>query len=306
MAITSKRTIVSYALIVAAFALADQAMAQSGQNVTLTSDQVTAGSTPYREATTAFLKKLEPKIVGGKQASKGAYPWQVSIGVSWIADPYRAHFCGGTVYSATWIVTAAHCLDRVKPKDIIVSAGTHKLGQGGSRHNANRVVVKSDYNSNTFDNDIALIELLDPLSLGNEIKSIPLLSATDESNLLKIDTTLIVLGWGATTEGGKAVRDLRFAEVPFVERENCNRPLAYDGRISENMICAGVTSGGMDSCQGDSGGPLSVNAADGPKLAGVVSWGDGCARPNRVGVYARVAKYTNWIAACVANPVTCR
>jgi len=107
-------------------------------------------------------------------------------------------------------------------------------------------------------------------------------------------------------EGGRKVRDLRFVDVPFVARGACNRPLAYDGRITDNMICAGQAVGGQDSCQGDSGGPLTVNTQTTPKLAGVVSWGDGCARPNKVGVYARVANYAPWIAACIAKPSECK
>ncbi len=107
-------------------------------------------------------------------------------------------------------------------------------------------------------------------------------------------------------EGGNVVRDLRFLDsLPLVLRASCNGPLAYDGRITNNMICAGVQAGGMDSCQGDSGGPLTVSTTTTPKLAGIVSWGDGCARPNKVGVYTRVANYVDWVQQCVSGSATC-
>jgi secreted trypsin-like serine protease len=287
--------------------MAPSAGAQAARNIALSTSQPRGGSAPFREAVDRFLQRKEPKIVGGQVAPVGAYPWQVSLGVSWIADPYHAHFCGGTVYSASWIVTAAHCLEDTPPRDVIVTAGTNTLSTNGTRRNVNRIIVKSDFNRPTrWDNDIALIELFDPLPLGEAIKAIPVLTSAEELNLLKPDMPVVVVGWGATTEGGKKVRDLRFVEVPFVDRATCNRPLAYDGKITTNMLCAGQAAGGQDSCQGDSGGPLTVNTLTAPALAGVVSWGEGCARPNKVGIYARAANYVNWIAACVARPTECK
>jgi secreted trypsin-like serine protease len=272
------------------------------------SDLAISGSEPYRDAVERFMKRQDPKIVGGKVASAGAYPWQVSLGVSWIADPYRAHFCGGSVYSASWIVTAAHCLENTPPKDVIITAGTHLLGvgAGSSRRNVKRIIVKSNFDSKTMDNDIALMELSEPLDLEPTIQPIPLVSSANEGTLLQNGTQLVVIGWGATQQNGKPVRDLRYADVPLVERATCNRPLGYDDQISTNMLCAGLAAGGVDSCQGDSGGPLTVGAPGAPRLAGVVSWGEGCARPNKPGVYTRVANYTSWVAGCVERPEQCR
>ncbi|HEY4955870.1 MAG TPA: serine protease [Gemmatimonadaceae bacterium] len=272
------------------------------------SGQSQEGSRPYRETVNRFLNHEDPKIVGGIPAPTGAYPWQVSLGVSWIADPYRAHFCGGSVISASWIVTAAHCLENTSTKDVIVTAGTHLLGSetGGARRNVKRIIVKSNFDPQTMNNDVALIELLEPLELDPAIQPIRLLSSAEEGGLLQKGTQLTVTGWGTTRQNGKPVRDLRYVEVPLVERATCNRPLAYDSQISVNMICAGVAAGGVDACQGDSGGPLTVGAATTPELAGIVSWGEGCARPNKPGVYTRVSSYSRWVAGCVARPESCR
>ncbi|HEV7858993.1 MAG TPA: serine protease [Pyrinomonadaceae bacterium] len=264
------------------------------------------GSVPYMETVRRFLDKQEAKIVGGKQAPAGAFPWQVSLGVSWIADPYYAHFCGGSVYSERWIITAAHCTEGLTPSKVIITAGTNRLVAEATRRNVKRIIVHKSYDTNTQNNDIALIELLDPLPMSDQIRAVPLLTPVAESSILTDGAFLVVTGWGVTQEGGGRVLDLRYLDdLPFVPRAFCNRPLSYDGRITDNMICAGVLAGGKDACQGDSGGPLTVQTETEPKLAGVVSWGDGCARPNKVGIYTRVANYVTWVSDCVSNSPTC-
>ena len=301
-----KKYVPTWATAVALMSMTLGSQAQQLPRNIAVGDLPIQGSVPYRVTVERYLKKEQPKIVGGQLAGSGAYPWQVSLGVSWIASAYQAHFCGGSVYNETWIVTAAHCLEGTPPKDVVVTAGTNVLGVGGSRHNVNRIIVKRDYVSGTHDNDIALVELVEPLILGTAVKPVALLTAQEEPQLLVKDTLLVAVGWGATQQGGQTVRDLRFVTVPFVERTSCNRPLAYDGQITSNMICAGVTSGGVDSCQGDSGGPLTVGTGTAPRLAGVVSWGEGCAKPSRVGIYTRVANYGTWVQSCVASPKTCQ
>jgi len=287
------------------FALVWGPRTATAQQTLITGDTI-GTSGPYKETVRRYLLRQEPKIVGGRKAPHGAFPWQVSVGVSWISDPYESHFCGGSIYSRTWIVTAAHCLEGLAPEKVTVTAGTHALGVGGVRVNARRLVVKSDYNRTTFDNDIAMIELMDPLPFGQNITPISLLEPGLEAETLREDAPLVVIGWGSTQEGGSVVRDLRYANILFVTQTICNGPIAYDGRITENMVCAGVPAGGMDSCQGDSGGPLTASANGAMWLAGIVSWGEGCARPNKFGVYTRSAKYGAWVGACVAKPDECR
>lgn len=260
------------------------------------------GSEPYREAVRRFLAREEPKIVGGRPAPEGAFPWQVSLSVSWIVDPYRAHFCGATIVSPTWLVTAAHCVEGLTPRDVSITAGTNWLGIGGIKVNVRRIIVHPEYVAAVSGRDIAIVETFDPLPLGEWIAAVPL-NQDDENPAPGIG--LVAVGWGATVQGGSTVRDLRFVEVPAVSSADCNRPLAYDGRIMPDMLCAGVMSGGMDACQGDSGGPLTVDTGSHPVLAGVVSWGDGCALPNRVGIYTRVSVFAGWIRQCLADPEAC-
>lgn len=269
------------------------------------SPQPKAGSEPYREAIRKYLAHEEPKIIGGKLAPPGTFPWQVSLSVASIPNPLYAHFCGGSVYSASWIVTAAHCVTGNATSDITVIAGTHKLGVGDVRAQLARIFIRTDYNSATKDNDVALLQLASPLHLGADIQPVPLVNGPAEDSVLRKNVTLFVVGWGATREGGKVVSALRYVALPFVARTDCNLPQAYNGRITESMLCAGMRSGTADACQGDSGGPLTVGTAISAKLVGIVSWGEGCGEPNKVGIYARVPKYSEWIATCVAKPEEC-
>ncbi|MDQ3559553.1 MAG: serine protease [Pseudomonadota bacterium] len=255
-----------------------------------------------------FLRNEEPKVVGGVPADEGEYPWQASLLVSWIADPTRAHFCGGSVIDAKWILTASHCLDGLSAQELHVAAGTNHLDQTVRRINARRLITHRKYAAPSFDNDVALVELLSPLSIGGTIQSIALLDANSENTVLIPDDEkkLWVTGWGATEAGGAVVKDLREVDVPFVTRETCNDPLSYNGEITENMICAGIAAGGQDSCQGDSGGPLITSPAqEKPRLAGIVSWGEGCAQPGKYGVYTRVTRFGEWISACMIGGTGC-
>ncbi len=262
------------------------------------------GSDDYKEAIDRYVNGELYKIVGGQPADPGQFPWQVSLGVSWIASPARAHFCGGSIYSSTWIVTAAHCLVRNRPEDVIVTAGTVDLNSGGQRVNVRRILIKDGYSNASNGSDVALMELMEPLKMGPQVKGISLLSE-EEATVLNEDAVLTTSGFGALFQGGNVVSRLQFVDVPFVITEICNAPQSYDGDITEDMICAGQAEGGIDSCQGDSGGPLVLGAGTNPVLAGIASWGIGCGEPLKFGVYTRVATYVDWIDACVSGRSEC-
>lgn len=103
-----------------------------------------------------------------------------------------------------------------------------------------------------------------------------------------------ITGWGRNKPiGGSSPVTLQQASVPIVGRNSCE--WAYLGRIHDSMICAGLDRGGIDSCQGDSGGPMVCEEGGRFYLQGVTSWGQGCARPNKYGVYARVKYVIGWL-----------
>jgi secreted trypsin-like serine protease len=264
------------------------------------------GSPDYLETMRAFLAGELRKIVGGEPAEPGQFPWQVSLGVSWIANPAQAHFCGGSILNETWILTAAHCVDGNTAESIIVTAGTHDLTTGGERRNLKRILVKSDYVQADLGSDIALLELFEPLTLGDNISAIGRTTPDDEAATLNPDgPDLTTSGFGATRQGGRVSSTLNFVDVPFITSEECNAPLSYDGRITEQMICAGDPTGGRDSCQGDSGGPIVGTHEGKAVLVGIVSWGEGCALPLKFGVYSRLAVFAGWVDACLAGQQEC-
>ncbi|KAF3693267.1 Suppressor of tumorigenicity 14 protein -like protein [Channa argus] len=234
------------------------------------------------------------RIVGGQNAEEGEFPWQVSLQVK-----SYGHVCGATIISPQWLVTAAHCVqDDTKirfsqPGTWEAHLGLHNQQQIGSsvvKRNLKRIIPHPNYNSYTFDNDIALMELDSPVPYSEYIKPICMPAATHD---FPAGNTVWITGWGATREGGSAATVLQKAQVRIINSTVCNSLMG--GAITSRMLCAGVLTGGVDACQGDSGGPLSSPTGTRMFLAGVVSWGDGCARRNKPGIYTTVTKFRGWI-----------
>lgn len=266
------------------------------------------GSEPYREAIRRFNDKELPKVIGGTPAPPGAFPWQVSLTVASIPDPVRAHFCGASIYSDRWIVTAAHCVRSNAPEDITVVAGTQTLAASVERRAVRRILVNPQFDVFSKDHDVAVVELEQPLALGDRMQAIRLATAGEEASVIAGKVRLAVVGWGMTKEGGVIVRDLRFVRIPMVDRTICNKPFAHDGQVTLNMLCAGERLGAVkDSCRGDSGGPLSASLAGTTVLLGITSWTaeEGCGLPNKVGVYARASVLRDWVATCIADSDAC-
>lgn len=241
----------------------------------------------------------EEFIVGGEPAVEGAFPWQVALIGGDDAEGQRGQFCGGSIVAPEWVLTAAHCVDNFfvqkDPANLDVVAGTLKYADGGERVDATAIIVHPNWDDPSFDFDAALIKLSAPLKMG---AAISLAAANAE---IPVDFTVRVSGWGATTEGGAGSEDLLFVDVPAVTNETCNKPESYDGRVTDQMLCAGKSTGGFDSCQGDSGGPAVAEITDdGFTLVGVVSWGTGCARPLFYGIYTRVSTISEWVTETIA------
>ncbi|MFG3163357.1 S1 family peptidase [Streptomyces sp. NPDC048232] len=105
-----------------------------------------------------------------------------------------------------------------------------------------------------------------------------------------------VLGWGTTRENGSSSNQLRTATVPVVSDSDCGGSYGSDF-VASDMVCAGLPSGGVDTCQGDSGGPLIIGGV----LAGITSWGEGCARAGYPGVYSRLTTFSDQVTAQVTS-----
>ncbi|HEX6388665.1 MAG TPA: trypsin-like serine protease [Solirubrobacteraceae bacterium] len=232
---------------------------------------VLAGATPAAAA--------EPKIVGGTVSANGAYPAQAELEIERAGG---AALCGGTLVAFKKIVTAAHCVAGVSAQDVTVRLGSNELG-AGMAHAVEAVAVDPAYDDVTFAHDVAV------LTLAQAATQMPLALLDPASDVYEYDVNGRVLGWGATADGGPASAALREVDVPLVADLFCGAAQALGSAlIADVMICAGLAAGGKDSCQGDSGGPLMFNSDGMHKLLGVVSWGDGCALPDRYGVYTEL------------------
>jgi secreted trypsin-like serine protease len=231
------------------------------------------------------IKPLGRRIVGGEKVDIAQYPWQVALQFQ------GSFFCGGSIVSQKWILTAAHCFKFSKDaKDWRVKAGATNYVTGGVWSEVDRVKVHEKYNATTNENDIALVRVKSlPVGVG---KIIPRAQA---SLAIPISQPLEVTGWGATQESGEGSNVLLKATVPYTDSTLCNKSAAPNSRVSATMLCAGYKEGGVDSCQGDSGGPLVWKTPDGPVLVGIVSFGEGCARQLKYGVYTRVSAHYDWI-----------
>jgi len=231
------------------------------------------------------------KIVGGQAADKGEYPWQVSMQRSSWSGSY--HFCGGSIIDERTVVTAAHCIEGVSASSLQVVAGDHRLKSSEGTEqtvSVSRIISHRSYNSNTFSNDIAILKLATPLKFdGKNVAAVCLPTAHQEHT-----GYCTVTGWGALRENGGMPAILQEVAVPVVTDNQCRQTYGYT-RIVDSMMCAGYSHGTKDACQGDSGGPFVCEENGRFVLAGVVSWGNGCARPGYYGVYTQVSHFLSWI-----------
>ncbi|XP_027691433.1 transmembrane protease serine 4 isoform X4 [Vombatus ursinus] len=173
-----------------------------------------------------------------------------------------------------------------------VKAGTDHLYSRHPYLDVDKIFVFQFNNLHPRENDLALIKLKKPLVMSDTVRPICLPFFDEE---LAPDTPLWIIGWGFIKETkGKFSKTLQQAEVQLIDRNQCNHQDAYFGSVTENMLCAGVPGGGVDSCQGDSGGPL-MYFKERWQIVGIVSWGYGCGHHNIPGVYTRVSFFLNWI-----------
>ena len=269
------------------------------------------------------------RIVGGEVASAGAWPWQVALVELHDRGGGRGagfrQFCGGSVIAPRWVLTAAHCVDDLRPGDLQVLVGTSDLDRGGRFLGVRAIHVHEDYSTATEGNDIALLRL----ARAAGVAEVELPTAQRTGAVATPGTSATATGWGllrplqcksGTKPGAHRCRpqgggrghfvddltgepvklsDVRTSklmevELPLVGEETC-RAAYPDAAIDGRTVCAGLRRGGKDSCKGDSGGPLVVRDGDTWFQAGVVSWGWSCAKPGLYGVYTSVGAFEGWI-----------
>ncbi len=254
----------------------------------------------------AFAER-PPRIVGGNTTTISQHPWQAAL----VVDPDKAppglsdkdrFFCGGSLITRRVVLTAGHCIDGtdvenstdLDPDDVNVIVGRTTLTTDPATDEEflgpmTAVEHHPSFNSETFENDVGFIVLPTPGFTPASNKQVIRLAGSEDRTLWVPDSQTVVSGWGVTSEEGSTSDTLKEAVVPSLPSQTCASPDVYgEGFVTPIMTCAGFLEGGTDSCQGDSGGPLTTPKGNARRLIGVVSFGNGCARPGFPGIYARV------------------
>ena len=261
-------------------------------------------------APTGASAQVEPRVVGGGNATIEQYPWQVALvfdSKKVLGNAYQRQFCGGSLITRSIVLTAAHCVfdtdpddgSALDPADVDVVLGQSRLSTAppASLFGVQQVAYQSDFDSGfgpgqsaVPQNDIGYLVLAAPAA-ATTID----IAGPDEGALWDVNSREEVTGWGATAElgsGSSGSDVLQAATVPVMADYACAADYgAYFDSVS--MVCAGYPEGGVDTCFGDSGGPMQAPLLGGGyRLVGITSWGDGCAQPKAPGVYTRIAGET--------------
>uniref|UniRef100_A0A8C3W449 Complement C1s subcomponent n=1 Tax=Catagonus wagneri TaxID=51154 RepID=A0A8C3W449_9CETA len=244
----------------------------------------------------------EGRIYGGQNAKLGDFPWQVLL----LGETMAA----GALVSDNWILTAAHAVYEQKEdaSSLDIRMGVLKrLSPHYTQAWAEAIFIHEGYTHNAgYDNDIALIKLKNKAVIDSTVMPVCLPRKEAES-FMRTNDIGTVSGWGLTQKGFLA-RNLMFVDIPVADHQQCTA--AYEakpspgGRVTDNMLCAGLESGGKDSCKGDSGGALVFLDNETQKwfVGGIVSWGStNCGKADQYGVYTKVINYIPWIKNIINN-----
>ncbi|XP_034624252.1 serine protease 27-like [Trachemys scripta elegans] len=253
------------------------------------------------------------RIIGGQDAQEGNWTWQVSVQKYDDQKKEYRHHCGGSLISAQWVLSAAHCFDPSVPySQYRLVLGAHQLLPLSPKpvlSKVQKIIPHCSYNRTSFVADIALVRLKKPVESTQFIWPISLPGA---SRQFRVGNMCWVTGWGRVevTKPLPEPKTLQQLEVPIISTADCNdryntlkpnSPMGLE-RIKSDMICAGYMDSNKGFCNGDSGGPLACQQDGKWYLAGVVSWfmrrnvsGIVCSHPKFPGVFTRVTAYDSWI-----------
>ncbi|UJR08931.1 hypothetical protein I4U23_013183 [Adineta vaga] len=232
------------------------------------------------------------RIVGGSSARPHSWPWIVSIRQSNSFNDPGTMICAGSLINEKYVLTAAHCfyeINHLLLSNYFIVIGAHYINDTNSkRFQIQSIKIHENYDHNLFSYDIALIELSQKVNMKNSTVGSICLPPTASASYPSEKINSIAIGWGRLNENSSLSYRLQQVRLPIISNKNyiCSQ------QISDNLVhlCAGFIQGKKDTCQGDSGGPLMI--FDGKTstwhIAGITSYGSGCAQADYPGVYTRI------------------
>lgn len=240
-------------------------------------------------------------------------PWVVGI----IPGNMQSYACSGSIINDMYVITAAHCLyeqtrpfDRLQPSDVKVAIGDHDqystdddITDVTKIVDVEEMIIHPNYDIFGVKYDIALLKLSEPLSFEN--KAVRPVCLPLNANNMYTGMTATAAGWGMTDESATLQPALLMEVNVTILEPDCRGITINNMIITEDMICAGEDEGGKDACGGDSGGPLTVTMDGRYILVGLTSFGEGCARPDKPGVYTRITSFLDFIEENVSDGMFC-
>jgi transmembrane protease serine 9 len=266
---------------------------------------------PYSESHTP--RSLSSRIVGGNNADPTRFPYYTYVDIK--TDKGRFQ-CGGTLIHPDIVMTAGHCYQdfivegsKIYGMNVwvnVTSIDGGKTGYEYGRH-ALRAMMHPRYGYGSNTNDILLLQL------NATVLGVPLPRVARAGVSPATGTIVTAIGQGLVSENGPFSSSLQAVDVNIISYDDCNDADSYNGRVDPDvMICAGVAGGGKDACSGDSGGPLLIQGVfpQNDVIVGLTSWGEGCAEPEKFGVYTKVSSFFGFITRgicdlSVSKPSSC-
>lgn len=232
------------------------------------------------DVTGKFVDVVDWRIVGGNAVTIiRKFPWIASLRHN------NKHYCGAMLIHPRWLISAKHCFRVTKTPDVWIGGINFDNENDFAKRKVEQIIEHPDL-------DVALIKL------DKEVTDKPPIKVNNNQNI-PVGVQSDAIGWGRLAEGGATTSLLQEVTLPIVNNQKCVELYGANKFDASKMLCAGVESGGKDACQGDSGGPLIINWNDKDPttqfLIGVTSWGIGCARAGKMGVWINIAAIISWI-----------
>lgn len=213
----------------------------------------------------------------------------------WFGIKSYYHSCGGSLISASWIVTAGHCV-LGGDESIRAVAGTDNLKRLGAAQTrmVTKIIPHPEFDRKIFNNDIAMMKVEPPFDINTANSQLVNTICLERDTMLEAYDIATVAGFGAKAFRKDVQTHLFKAEIAIVDHQTCDN--SFEHSITDNMICAGgMVPSKRDACTGDSGGPLMMESNERWTLIGVVSFGNDCASKGYPGIYTKVSNYYDWI-----------